>query len=1126
MSLTLRLLSLVVFWAASLLANPPQPPIFTGCPTQVEGNHCDSLVYSVVAIDPNSSQPGYSRNVRYHLISGPGEINTKTGLWKWFPERSDIGQSYEVEIAASIRDTMTIGSENCRFSVRAIDQPPIWNDQGWQMYEIDQYEELVVQLEAYDPDECDDVGFFVYQFLPEPTGSWSLDSLSGEFRFAPEHADRLTRFHVSVAVSYWQGGASIVYNLVIDVGPVAAQTLPIVRIDTISGIRPGETFDLPVWLERTDRDFNAGRFHISYDSRFFELNEVRSGQFLTDCGWNEVEWQDVTVPDDHPGFLNVSGAEITIDAGDDGSALCYRPDSLHAELFVLNFTAANDTSLHNRRLPIRFYFNGCYDDYLIDNDTEDKCIADRVRDADGYYLPLPDRLPSYSGIPLQCFANPYAQRTTTYIHGLVDFADTLETAVRGDCNMDGVAWTLDDRSYFAGYFYGGCPIAYCGCSDPNLDGVPNHISDYWFVFNVVHYSRDPEIPVPALSNQEVRIFDDTLNHEISIANADSICGFFAIFDGIVEFPFMAYEYFHIWNDGDKTYAVANLPVIIPNKSPSYDYFLQDGVLLEYTGGTLLAIQASTCGGVRMPVRIVTGPAPFQVVIETEAGPDGYGVYQDNHEFVHVDVSLKNAPVPIGGFSFLFAYDPYYLHFAMASQSGPLFSECGWEYFTYRTGSNSPRAPHCPSGLVHVVGIGETNNGPFHPDTCNLAEMDSQVLFSLSFLPGGSDTGAFWAPIDFFWVDCVDNTMSSVPGDSLFVSSEVFQRDHYVWPAPPNDSPWQVVTNDSLGFPTYSGIQRECLNYFGPNYPHPVRAIDFVGGGVYIRMGSQFDKGDLDLDMIQYAISDYVMFANYLLYGVSAFESIAWLPHGIERASSNSDVNGDGEQLTIEDFVYLARVVIGDADPYLPADPEPIPVHFVQTPGGIISYIGTYELGAIRLVLDGSCAASNLTSNMDMGVWADGDSTVILIHRLEVDEFVEQGDIVRLLPNICGSLRSVAAATYEGRKVICQIGAPTDVDNSSDNLPDHFALEQNYPNPFNPSTTIEFALPLSADTRVTIYNVMGQQVRTLTDSYLPAGYHTVIWDGRDNFANPVASGVYLYRIDAGDFNSTKKMLLLK
>ncbi len=105
-----------------------------------------------------------------------------------------------------------------------------------------------------------------------------------------------------------------------------------------------------------------------------------------------------------------------------------------------------------------------------------------------------------------------------------------------------------------------------------------------------------------------------------------------------------------------------------------------------------------------------------------------------------------------------------------------------------------------------------------------------------------------------------------------------------------------------------------------------------------------------------------------------------------------------------------------------------------------------------------------------------------------------------------------------------VGVDDDFDNGL--LPTEFALSQNYPNPFNPSTRIEFALPRAADVNLTVYNILGEKVKTLVDEHMNAGVHSVVFDGYDDNHNPVASGIYFYRIKAGDFNRSKKMMMLK
>jgi predicted outer membrane repeat protein len=103
---------------------------------------------------------------------------------------------------------------------------------------------------------------------------------------------------------------------------------------------------------------------------------------------------------------------------------------------------------------------------------------------------------------------------------------------------------------------------------------------------------------------------------------------------------------------------------------------------------------------------------------------------------------------------------------------------------------------------------------------------------------------------------------------------------------------------------------------------------------------------------------------------------------------------------------------------------------------------------------------------------------------------------------------------------------TDVPDQPQLLPGEFSLSQNHPNPFNPVTTLEYSLPERSHVTVEIYNVLGQKVRTLIDHEESAGSYTITWDGTDISGKSVATGIYLYRFQSGEYVETKKMLLLK
>ena len=101
-----------------------------------------------------------------------------------------------------------------------------------------------------------------------------------------------------------------------------------------------------------------------------------------------------------------------------------------------------------------------------------------------------------------------------------------------------------------------------------------------------------------------------------------------------------------------------------------------------------------------------------------------------------------------------------------------------------------------------------------------------------------------------------------------------------------------------------------------------------------------------------------------------------------------------------------------------------------------------------------------------------------------------------------------------------------IDNRNETFPQGFALEQNFPNPFNPVTTLRYDLPENSYVNVTVYDMLGRQVRTLVNTTQDAGFRSVIWNATNDYGKPVSAGIYLYQIQAGEFVQTKKMVLLK
>lgn len=125
----------------------------------------------------------------------------------------------------------------------------------------------------------------------------------------------------------------------------------------------------------------------------------------------------------------------------------------------------------------------------------------------------------------------------------------------------------------------------------------------------------------------------------------------------------------------------------------------------------------------------------------------------------------------------------------------------------------------------------------------------------------------------------------------------------------------------------------------------------------------------------------------------------------------------------------------------------------------------------------------------------------------------------------------AVVSFSGNSVsilLNNLNSPTAIgdDPETPNVPGQFSLEPNYPNPFNPATEISFSLPQQLAVTLEIFNLAGQRVTTLIDRDMPAGDYVIPWDGTDSGGARVSTGVYFYRLTAGDFVESRKMLLLK
>ena len=474
--------------------------------------------------------------------------------------------------------------------------------------------------------------------------------------------------------------------------------------------------------------------------------------------------------------------------------------------------------------------------------------------------------------------------------------------------------------------------------------------------------------------------------------------------------------------------------------------------------------------------------PFEIQIERVAD-----AIQGMH--VVVDVTVNRGVDRLAGFDLLISYDRTGVSFSSAS-AGDIYG-CGWEYFTFRTGPFGACGSGCPGGMVRVVGLAETNNGPHHPNFNCADDLEHPfTLFTLDFLVTDDRTFECQSiPIRFFWMDCGDNSLAYYTPDNLYNAIQGVSRNIYE----PGRDPMSQISDPSVGFPTYAGVQAECLQGGGPGKPAPIQFVDFVNGGVDIICADSIDvRGDVNLNGQPHEIADAVLFSNYFVYGLSVFTV------NMAGQIAATDVTADGLTLTVADLVYLIRIVLGDAPPYSKLSPVSARVTIDDDVIAVDA-----PMGAAYLVAQGSVAPELLAPQMDLAYNFDGLNTHILVWSSRRGAAFEGPFLAVRAP-----ILTLELATYEGARV------------ELSSRPCEFRLDQNYPNPFNPTTTIAFSLPQAADFELSIMNVMGQVVYRISGAGR-AGTNEVVWN-----ASSMASGVYFYELRSEGRSETRKMLLLK
>jgi hypothetical protein len=280
--------------------------------------------------------------------------------------------------------------------------------------------------------------------------------------------------------------------------------------------------------------------------------------------------------------------------------------------------------------------------------------------------------------------------------------------------------------------------------------------------------------------------------------------------------------------------------------------------------------------------------------------------------------------------------------------------------------------------------------------------------------------------------------------------------------------------------------------------------------------------DINLNGIPWEISDAVLLANYLVNPEEfPLDPVQYLA---------SDTNGDQDPGTVADLVYLLGVILGDMNPPRINYGEDISAHIAigDAPGEgrfDVYYQSSIPAGGTLLRIDHAGAEiGNIIPVTDMRFqYVDKDGVLsVLIYDLD-GRHIFPGSMLFEIEVSAGEFRPY----FREIQLSDQFGNSVPAKGRIEvGLPISYNLSGAYPNPFNSSTSISFTLPVVSDVEIIVYNIMGQKVTTLEASAMLPGERSISWDGTNSGGQSVASGVYLYRLKAGEYTASSRMMLLK
>jgi hypothetical protein len=908
-----------------------------------------------------------------------------------------------------------------------------------------------------------------------------------------------------------------------------------IKIDSVKDIWPGQHAVVPVLKTGGPESMLGFDFLFAFDAAAMTIANVTAGDPFAIPG--DYEWEYFTY---RAGLTPCEGCPTgmlrVVGMADQNDGVHHPRETKLADnttLFNLDFLINDDPWYKCQILPIWFIWTDCSDNAIvfkrdIDPTREVKlAISDKVFGWGGNEITGNLPFPSLIGANNSCIPNPSGEPSTerfiNFYNGYIEIicADSID--YRGDLNLNGVVPEIADIILFSDYFLKGLsvftidPPTQIAYSDLNQDGAPLMIDDFQYLTRWTIDAREP-VPGPSFYGE---IFAADVNHTKKIGSnlekpGGAILLTFYSPDSTLE-PVLGADVDSMFLRYYQAHDTLKVIIFSLDGRP-IDPGPQEILKINYNSAEPILVDAIAAGYNAEPIFLTIEDAnPFGIQIDKI-----HNVIQG--QYVNVPVKKTAGGEYIWGFDFLIGYDAAALTLdsVIPGAAFDIPGDYEWEYFNFRPASDFPCVGNCPSGMVQVVAFGDLYGGH---KPLQMSLPDNFTLFTLRFVVSNDPAVECQKiPIRFFWTRCGDNEVAfGYDPDSLTDIKTGVSLGVYDW----NGS----LISDFAPIPTYLG-DASC---FSDPLPSTIeKYINFFNGYVETECADTIDtRGDINLNGIAFEFSDFVIFVNYFFYGLSAFtvDPNMQIP--------TTDIDLDNVPLEVNDLQLLIRTMSGEPD-YFPIRSFPAEYGILDWPSQNqfdVMIHSDSAVGCLYFVFNVSDTLIDITPNpkissMEFFPIIKNNLLKILIWSKDLNSIIAHDTIPLFNVNYSGQkpeLSYLEGATLKGENInLSRITLDFPLNNDepiSPDLPTSFSLGQNWPNPFNLSTEIRFGLPVQSEWTIDIFNIQGQKIRTFS-GFDPAGEINLFWDGTDKSGTVQPSGIYLYRLKAGSYSDSRKMILIK